>query len=271
MKNQLRTISALAVVALVSLVMPRTAFAVKGPIIITQAKAIAGGVTRGDAPGFPVTIAQPGSYVLAGNLTVPDADTDAIVIDSDHVTIDLDGFAILGPTDCSGGLNPCAGAGNGHGISTNVTTPRFNITIRNGTIQGMGARGIRLYGDSNLVEYVHARSNGILGIGIAMSADYGASIVQHNTVQRNGFYGISVDMGRVTNNVVDENGNGIQMLRGSVSQNDVARNAARGLSLSIAVSYIGNTLAQNGTDVTGGKNLGQNLCGDNVCPGFVGF
>ncbi|NWG73776.1 MAG: hypothetical protein HXY24_04090 [Rubrivivax sp.] len=44
------------------------AHAVDGEILITQAKALAGNVTPGDAPGFPVTISQPGKYKLAGHL-----------------------------------------------------------------------------------------------------------------------------------------------------------------------------------------------------------
>ena len=72
---------------------------------IDQNKALAGSVTPGDAPGFPITITRPGSYRLTSNLTVPDADTTAIEIAADHVTLDLNGFAILGPTDCS--QSPC--------------------------------------------------------------------------------------------------------------------------------------------------------------------
>jgi len=37
-----------------------------GPIIINEAKAIAGGITPGDDPGFPITISKPGVYQLAG-------------------------------------------------------------------------------------------------------------------------------------------------------------------------------------------------------------
>ena len=42
-----------------------------GVIEINQARALQGGVTEGDTPGFPVTISQSGSYRLTGNLTVP--------------------------------------------------------------------------------------------------------------------------------------------------------------------------------------------------------
>src|SRR5438046_162421 len=41
-------------------------YASDGVVEINQARALAGGVTRGDAPGFPVTISQPGSYRLTG-------------------------------------------------------------------------------------------------------------------------------------------------------------------------------------------------------------
>ncbi len=67
MTIQIRTTGALfAGVLLMSAALPGTAFAVDGQIAITQARAMAGGVTPGDAPGFPVTITQPGSYVLSG-------------------------------------------------------------------------------------------------------------------------------------------------------------------------------------------------------------
>ena len=75
-----------------------SAWAVDGVVLINQASALAGNVTPGDTPGFPVTISQPGSYRLAGNLTVPDANTTAIeVTATGQVTVDLNGFVISGP------------------------------------------------------------------------------------------------------------------------------------------------------------------------------
>ena len=125
------------------------------------------------------------------------------------MTIDLNGFAILGPTDCGGGLNPCANAGSGNGIST--SNVQFNITIRNGTIQGMGNAGIAFFGASNLVENMHVRSNGAVGIIIFSSNERTGSIVQNNTAQLNGGggFGINVEFGLVSHNVVDFNSNGI--------------------------------------------------------------
>ena len=54
------------------------AHAADGAILINQQKAQTGSVTTGDTAGFPVTLSQPGSYVLSGNLTVPDQNTTAI-------------------------------------------------------------------------------------------------------------------------------------------------------------------------------------------------
>jgi hypothetical protein len=104
--------------------------AVDGTKLISQNSALLGNVTPADAPGFPVTISMPGSYVLSSNLTV-DAFTTAIEIAASHVTLDLNGFAILGPVDCSGGF-PCAGApesGGGEGVTSGISgVPRFNVT-----------------------------------------------------------------------------------------------------------------------------------------------
>ena len=234
---------------------------------ITQAKANKGGVTPGDAPGFPITITRPGSYILAGNLTV-DAFTTAIEIASDHVTLDLGGYAILGPVDCSGGLHPCAGAGpaGGYGVITDAV--RFNITIRNGTIQGLGGSGVFLVGDSHLIEYVHARSNGLDGIIIVASADSAGSIAQFNTTQRNGHEGLYLTKGIARHNVADVNGTtGIVVITGSASNNVATRNFGWGLGLGTNVAYFDNMLDANGqANVAGGRNLGRNLCGATPCP-----
>src|SRR5213079_870780 len=100
-------------------------------------RALAGGVTPGDAPGFPVTLSVAGSYRLSGNLTVPDENTNAIVVSADNVTIDLNGFSILGPVVCSGNPVSCNfTTGTGTGVIVDGLHP--NLTLVNGTIRGMG-------------------------------------------------------------------------------------------------------------------------------------
>lgn len=250
-------LASLALVAATA-ALPDAAFAVDGQVLIDHSKAIKGAITPGDAPGYPVTISRPGSYRLSGNLVVPDGNTGAIEIGADHVTLDLNGFAILGPVDCSGGF-PCANAGSGDGVRTPGV--QFNVTIRNGTIQGLGRGGIDLRGDSHLVEQMHARSNGSTGILIAASQDEGSSVVQRSTVQRNGQLGIWLSRGLLQHNTADVNyAAGLGLSVGSAAHNTSTRNGWAGLSLGPGASAIGNVMRDNAANLAGGVNLGQNLC-----------
>src|SRR5438552_8329198 len=109
-------------------------YAVDGVVLINQSTALAGNVTPGDAPGFPVTISVSGSYKLSGNLTVPDADTTAIRITAEDVTVDLNGFSIIGPTVCLG--FPVTSSSR-IGFGADIASDRSNTTVLNGTIRGM--------------------------------------------------------------------------------------------------------------------------------------
>jgi hypothetical protein len=99
------------------------AFAVDGVILIDQNKALAGNVSPGDAPGFPVSIRRPGSYRLAGNLTVPSG-LNGIEITESNVTVDLNGFSLLGTPQ------------NGAAIIFTGVVPAKGLAIRNGVISG---------------------------------------------------------------------------------------------------------------------------------------
>jgi hypothetical protein len=63
-----------------------SAGAVDGTVDINQAKVLATG-------GFPFLIGTSGSY----RLTVVPANTNGIVVTTNNVTIDLNGFSIVGP------------------------------------------------------------------------------------------------------------------------------------------------------------------------------
>src|SRR5881409_3648374 len=120
-------------------------YAVDGVVLIGQYSALAGNVTPGDTAGFPVTISLPGSYRLSGNLTVPDF-SSAILITAEHVTLDLNGFSIIGPVTCTPNPTNCSSFGAG-GIG--VQAPPFTgpsigalpaglrgIRVLNGTVRG---------------------------------------------------------------------------------------------------------------------------------------
>jgi len=185
-----------------------SAHAVDGEILITQAKALAGNVTPGDAPGFPVTISQPGKYKLAGNLTVNDMGTTGIFITSPDVTLDLNGFVLRGPNTCSAGNYPYVdscdsdamsefGRGNGVHIDLPDGSPA-TVSIENGTVRGFAGYGLHGYGVSAprvyAARHLHVAHNGLIGI-------YLAALVNDSIVSYNGRQGIVLS-NNVTQNTV---------------------------------------------------------------------
>ena len=266
-------------------VMP--SYAVDGVIEINQARALAGGVTAGDSPGFPVTIDQPGSYRLTGNLTVPDADTTGIEITSEDVTVDLNGFAIIGPNRCGGSPLNCNSSGAGRGITvTGSPFGKRNITVVNGTVRGMGGEGVFL-DTGGRVENVHVFSNGSNGIevrflgavtgsvayangGHGISALHGRALVSGNTVGSNGGAGIyAFESSIVTGNVVTSSGgDGILTMAGcTVTGNTVRSSGGDGISVGVGSTVIGNTSMQNdryGLKLGGTTGYSNNVVGFNV-------
>lgn len=260
--------------------MPSALFAVDGVILIDQNKALAGNVTPGDTPGFPVTISQPGSYRLDGNLTVPDANTDVIRISVNNVTIDLNGFSILGANICTPrttfGITSmsCTASGRGNGIVADGSTdaPTRNITIRNGAIQGMGSIGISLSFSINvLVESVTEASSGYAGMSLRNA------IVKESTVASNGSVGLLVNDSIVDRVVVYQHFAGGQAAAISADTSRIVNCLIKdndvGLSLNLG-SFTGNVMYGNSTDVSDFQaiNMGQNYCvgsAGSVCPGAM--
>lgn len=222
--------------------------AADGVIEINQAKALAGGVTPGDAPGFPVTLADSGSYVLTSNLDLAflgpgvAENTSAIQVTglATTATIDLNGFAILGPTTCA---PTCSPVGTGQGV-TSLSSLQL-ITLRNGVIRGMGAEGASLY----------------------------ASRVENVTVTHNGGYGLFVQGGFVRDSIAFANGNGIythlSTVSGCTSSNNigVGIRAAR-IDRSFAVANGGDGLVATGyvSNSMSADNTGAELACETLCP-----
>jgi len=200
---------------------------------INQACALVG-CFPGDAAGFPVEITARGSYRLTGNLDVSaagdPANTTALRIESDDVSIDLGGFTISGATTCSI-LGVCSNTGVGNGIDESGGI-RERTSVRNGVIRGMGRYGI--YCDLGCsVEDMKVDANGFAGI-YAVNGD---ARVARNIVRGNGDLGIRAD-GVISENVVEHNGGlGIQETgagtsgSGSsvISRNRIFSNAGGGL------------------------------------------
>jgi hypothetical protein len=228
------------------------AWAGDGRIEINQVIALAGGVTGSladDPPGFPVTLAQPGSYVLTGNLSNPSLDTDSIVASVAGVTLDLNGFTVSGPRTCtSPDPDDCTGTGSGSGIVL-VT----GGSVRNGTVRGHGRWGISFGGVStstaDLVEKMIVIENGSFGVGIH------GGVVRDSVVASNGGNGIGT-------------GAGHSIIEGCVVKN----NKGNGLLVAAATVIRGNTIAENEGSGMGTLPAGNgHVVIGNVVLGNAGF
>jgi len=162
---------------------------------------------------FPIQINESGSYVLTSNLIVTTANVNAININADNVTLDLNGHCIYGP-------------GTGIGIHA---YNRYNITIKNGIVRGFYF-GIRLYnspdhkGGGHRIEGIQVSNNGYYGI------DAYYSTVTNCTASDNGTYGIFVYYSTVTNCTANNNDNdGIYASKSIVTNCTANNNGGEGI------------------------------------------
>lgn len=178
--------------------------------------------TQGDTNSV-FRIDQPGSYVLTSNLDVPDA-TIGIKIASSNVTIDLNGFTILGPdtTNLSVGIS-VRSASEFDGEITGVT-------VENGFISRCDT-GVLLQSStifplaSSVANESVIRNVTVIGSGAAISvAD--AQVIGCNVDAR--FSGISGQQVTILDCTVVSGGNGISITRGLVSRCDVRLTDAGG-------------------------------------------
>ncbi|MFT7723950.1 MAG: hypothetical protein QM788_14160 [Roseateles sp.] len=223
---------------------------------IDQNKALAGNVTPGDTPGFPITISQPGSYKLTGNLTVP-ANVKGIHITANNVTLDLNGFTVSGPSTCTRDDqsrfvscthdNPQAS-----GIDAYMAT---GTAVRNGTVKGFGGIGLAA-GDHARIDNLRLTENklGLSSIGL-MSA---GPIISNTVADTNAGYGMNMIVGVITNSRVFGNGgDGFVGSSGvTVSVSQALLNRGVGLK---GVAVRGSYTHNNGVNRQNVSSMGGNL------------
>lgn len=209
---------------------------------INQAAALRGSVTPGDAPGFPVTLSEAGSYVLTGSLTVTSIDETAIRVDADDVSVDLNGFGLEGPVSCqfAGANLDCGVAGTGTGIE--VVAGHRRHAVRDGSVHGFGGRGLVL-GDECRVEKLLLSENGGGG------ARVGDCVVRNVLASRNGGAGVEVGEAAIVTGVMTEanRSDGIRASYAVLRGNSSIQNGFAGLRADSAVAA-DNTSSQNGRD-----------------------
>jgi hypothetical protein len=257
-----------AVLVVAAMAAAASARAGDGRIEINQTCAVRTGCTSSDPPGFPVELLSSGSYLLTSNLEVSDPNRSAILVNSDHVWIDLAGFTLQGPNACENPGPQCVLQGFGAGV---VIITGSYTTVRNGTARGFGGGGILLYdharvenvlvsenggagvttNDGSLVRGVRAVRN--LGVGISgfllTDADGKANVLVDNLIDRNQAHGLRTGEGAVVaGNLSDGNGgSGIEALVGAhaIHDNRVRRNSGNGIRASAGALVDGNTVTEN--------------------------
>ena len=185
-----------------------------------------------------------GVYVVTQNLSNPSG--DCLILESGHVTIDLNGFAV-------------SGADRGIRTVESVGTWR-DLVIRNGSVSG-GNGGIRLSNsETTVVERVRASggsdwailvgnesvvkdcvvtggANGIIATGLVVG----------NVVSGTGGVGIAAT-GTVKDNVVGSNGGVGLAANGMVMGNTSTGNGGHGIAVTCPSVVVGNTAFDNGGD-----------------------
>ncbi len=180
---------------------------------------------------FPITISQPGSYYLTGDITGVDGQ-GGIAVSANDVTLDLNGFTLAG----------VPGSGSG------IFSEGWNTTVLNGSIIGWGYRGLWATTGANAhAARLQVRSNG--DSGIVFSGGQG-SIVEDCTASNNGWYGIDVSgNGIVRNNVVAANGQSGISAYGmglTVEGNSATSNTYDGIYAENVTAVRANSVANNG-------------------------
>lgn len=268
------------------------AFSVPGGVLLASdgvleinAVCAAQGCFTGDLPGYPVSItgADGSSYVLTSDLILPDENTTGVLIRTNHITVDLGGHHIDGPVVCEGASVVCDLTGTGDGIRADGSSI-VGVEVSNGIVSGAGRNGIDL-GDQSIVRDLRVMSNASDGLDLgsgtivervvsSFNAEDGIdvdsnSVIRASTAQSNAGNGIRASGGTVVSNctLADNETNGVLGLSGTlVSDSTFVANDGDALQLNNNSGYRGNVFAGNSNNISGGVNLGGNLCDLLVCP-----
>jgi len=189
----------------------------------------------GQPSTFPIIISQPGSYKLTGSLTVP-ANTNGIEITATFVTLDLNGFAIIGP-----------GFGSTEGAGVYISSESYYVNVINGTIVNFSDYGINAFGGGHYFGNLKVCENGMYGVYLSNVSN---AIVEKCQVNNNSTVGIHLS--GATYNIIRDNEcseNNIAIYLGATSlYNRIERNNCAGVGtndISCSVSSSKNLIIEN--------------------------
>ncbi len=176
-------------------------------------------------------ISQSGSYYLTGNIN-GETDKHGIEIDANNITIDLNGYSLIGPGKTVGS--------SGDGIY--ASNSYSNIVVRNGHSFDWRQKGIYLLSENARVQNVNAFNNGNIGIEVG-----NASIVKNCISQSNGDDGINTGARSIISNCVAKSNSsaGIAAGNGSTIIGCVASANYEGIDCSRNCSVIDCSVSYN--------------------------
>ncbi len=213
--------------------------------------------------GFPIAISQPGSYTLGSNITMPGGCTskDGIDINANNVTLDLNGFSVIGLGSAGvGGSGIVAGSGTtnlrlsngilnswaGDGVDfSNASSSAIDRVTASGSTN---ASGFGLGATSVLSECVsNGNYNGVAALG-SNSTVRGCDL--SSDAQVGVFVGASVSGVLMAGNHVTNSGTGFRILgnQNMVEDNAVSNAVAPWYLVNIGGSSVGNIVTRNVAD-----------------------
>jgi len=224
---------------------------------------------------LPFVITNSGSYYVTTNL-IGVSGQSGIIVSNDNVTLDLRGFALV--------------SAGGFGSGIYVPNLQYNISVRNGIMQGWGDYGIRANNAFNCqYEDLKAKGNGrgfVLGthcvIRGCMARDnfYEGFLLENDTTvlgcsaQSNGADGFNAGANsQILNSYAGYNsGSGFGVPDACTVKDCVsAQNGNAGIQADSGCRLVGNTCNYNaiGIDATGGANrVDSNLAVSNSVAGI---
>ena len=262
---------------------PFVAHAAGGAFEINQ-DCIAVGCFVGDAAGYPVTITQPGTYVLTSDLA-PSGNQfiETIIVTAAPVDIDLNGHTIEGGATCSGTpvTAACTGFTGYTGIAMSHGGVLGNFHVHNGRIHGFRNAGILASDSASGSSFEQlVLSENAFGIGVSGAAGTDAGHIRDCQIVRNSTTGVTASAGSRSRTFVENStisGNqffGLYLGSGSVvTGSRINDNGQVGIDCTALACALGqNTFQGNAGGPSAQyavgtlKDMGGNVCLDHVCP-----
>lgn len=175
---------------------------------------------------LPFTISQAGRYYFTTNLSYSAISGAAINVNTDDVTIDMNGFRLTGPGQTGNTTDGIA-----------ILSGRNGIRIMNGTIKSFGSRGIissNSFADGNIIKQMRVAFVGDEGIRLNGKGNLIEDCVIDNS---NGSSAISFGAGIIRNTTVLDAANvGIQAITAIIVDSIVTNAGSIGIANSSGLS-----------------------------------